>query len=50
MTPEERLEYSKLRIETAYKTFLAANVLVQNGFWNSAVDRLYYAKLYAAGI
>lgn len=47
MTPEERLEYSKLRIETAYRTFQAANVLAQNGFWNSAVNRLYYAIFYA---
>jgi uncharacterized protein (UPF0332 family) len=47
MTPEERLEYSKLRIETAYKTLQAANVLAQNGFWNSAVNRLYYAIFYA---
>lgn len=47
MTPEERLEYSKLRIETAYRTFQAANVLAQNEFWNSAVNRLYYAIFYA---
>ena len=47
MTPEERLEYSKLRIETAYRTFQAAKVLAQNGFWNSAVNRLYYAIFYA---
>ena len=47
MTQEERLEYSKLRIETAYQTFQAAKVLAQNGFWNSAVNRLYYAIFYA---
>ena len=47
MTPEERLEYTKLRVETAYKTFHAAEVLAQNGFWNSAINRLYYAIFYA---
>jgi uncharacterized protein (UPF0332 family) len=47
MTNEERLEYSKLRIETAYKTYQAARVLSQNGFWNSAINRLYYAVFYA---
>ena len=47
MTSEERLEYSKLRIETALKTYQAARVLSQNGFWNSAVNRLYYAVFYA---
>jgi len=47
MTSEERLEYSKLRIDTAYKTYQAARVLSQNGFWNSAINRLYYAVFYA---
>ena len=47
MTPDERFEYSKLRIETAHNTFQAAKVLAQNGFWNSAVNRLYYAIFYA---
>ena len=32
MTKEERLEYSKLRIETAYKTYQAAKVLSLNGY------------------
>lgn len=47
MTREERLEYSKNRIETAYKTVDAAKLLADNGFWNSAVNRLYYALFYA---
>lgn len=47
MTEEECLEYSKLRIETAYKTYQAAKVLSQNGYWNSAVNRLYYSVFYA---
>ena len=47
MTREERIEYSNLRMESAYNTFEAAKLLVQNGFWNSAVNRLYYAVFYA---
>lgn len=47
MTSDERFEYSKLRIETAHNTFQAAKVLAQNGFWNSAINRLYYAIFYA---
>jgi len=47
MTPEERKEYVKYRIETAYKTVEAAKVLAEKGFWNSAVNRLYYAIFYA---
>ncbi len=43
MTNEERKEYVNYRIETAYKTFNAAKVLADNGFWNSAVNRLYYS-------
>jgi uncharacterized protein (UPF0332 family) len=47
MTNEERNEYVKYRIESAHKTFDAAKVLAENGFWNSAVNRLYYALFYA---
>ncbi|HBE41936.1 MAG TPA: hypothetical protein DDW27_12160 [Bacteroidales bacterium] len=47
MIREERIEYSRLRIESAYNTFEAAKVLAQNGFWNSAINRLYYAIFYA---
>jgi uncharacterized protein (UPF0332 family) len=47
MTPEERIEYAKYRIESAHKTFEAAKVLAENEFWNSAVNRLYYAAFYA---
>lgn len=47
MTSAERLEYSKTRIETAYKTIEAAKLLSENGFWNSAVNRLYYSLYYA---
>lgn len=46
MTFEERKEYVKYRIESAHKTFEAAKVLAENGFWNSVVNRLYYSVFY----
>ena len=47
MTQEERSDYAKLRMESANKTFQAARLLSQNGFWNSALNRLYYSVYYA---
>ena len=47
MNPEERLEYVKYRIKSAFTTFDAAKVLADNGFWNSAVNRLYYSVFYS---
>ncbi len=47
MTNEEQNEYVKYRIESAQKTFDAAKILADNGFWNSTVNRLYYALFYA---
>ena len=47
MTFEERKEYVNYRIESAHKTFNAAKILAENGFWNSAVNRLYYSLFYA---
>ena len=45
--PEEKREYVQYRLETARKTFEAARILAENGFWNSAVNRLYYALFYS---
>lgn len=47
MTIEDRIEYANYRIESAYNTLEAAKILAVNGFWNSAVNRLYYAVFYA---
>ncbi|MEA3443110.1 MAG: HEPN domain-containing protein [Bacteroidota bacterium] len=47
MTNQERQEYVKYRIESAYKTFEAAKILSENKLWNSAVNRLYYSVFYA---
>ena len=47
MTFGEKEEYIRYRLDTAYKTLAAATVLAENGFWNSAVNRLYYSVFYA---
>jgi len=47
MTPEERKQYVEYRIDSAYKTVEAAKLLADRGFWNSAINRLYYAIFYA---
>lgn len=44
---EEKREYVLYRLETARKTFEAAKVLAENGFWNSSVNRLYYSLFYS---
>lgn len=47
MNLEDRNQYVKYRMETAYKTLDAAKVLFDNNFHNSAINRLYYAAFYA---
>ena len=47
MKPEERNDYAKYRMEKSRETLEVAALLVQNGKWNSAVNRLYYAAYYA---
>jgi len=47
MTDKERQQYVSYRMESAFNTFNAAKVLAKNGFWNSCVNRLYYAVFYA---
>ncbi|RLD56336.1 MAG: hypothetical protein DRJ05_11470 [Bacteroidetes bacterium] len=47
MNLEERKQYVEHRIQSAFKTFEAAKVLADNGFPNSAINRLYYSAFYA---
>lgn len=37
----------RYRTERANETLLEAKILIQNGFYNAAVNRLYYACYYA---
>jgi len=47
MNQDERIEYVQFRIESAYQTYNAAKSLFENEFWNSSVNRFYYAVYYA---
>ena len=47
MKENERVEYINHRINSAKKTFNAAKSLIDNEFYNSAVNRLYYSVFYA---
>lgn len=42
-------EYSNYRLQRATETLKEVEVLIENGFWNAAVNRLYYACFYAVG-
>lgn len=43
MTPEIRNEIVKYRTDKAYKLLEEVEVLLDNGLYNSAVNRMYYA-------
>ena len=47
MKPEEKNEYIHYRLESSRKTMEAAKILAESGYWNSAVNRLYYAVFYS---
>lgn len=47
MTKSTKKEYIDYRIKTAKVTLEAARSLVENGHWNSVINRLYYTCFYA---
>ena len=44
--PEDYIAY---RIQRAKETILEVEIHIQNEFWNTAVNRMYYACYYAVG-
>lgn len=42
-------DYIKYRIERATGTLEEVRVLIENKFWNTAINRMYYACFYAVG-
>lgn len=42
-------DYFKYRIELAEKTLEEVQSHLDNGFWNTAINRMYYACFYAIG-
>lgn len=48
LSPENRAEIVNYRIERAYETLKEADYNTDGGYYNAAVNRLYYACYYAA--
>ncbi|OFX24795.1 MAG: hypothetical protein A2033_03965 [Bacteroidetes bacterium GWA2_31_9] len=42
-------DYINYRINRANETILEVEVLIKNKFWNTAINRMYYACFYAIG-
>ncbi|TDB63603.1 HEPN domain-containing protein [Arundinibacter roseus] len=47
MKEQDRVQLSIYRIKRARETFNEVAILLENGLWNTAVNRLYYACYYA---
>lgn len=47
MTEEERKSLVSIRWQNARETLEEVPVHIENGFWNTAVNRMYYACYYA---
>ena len=47
MTNIQPEEYSKYRLQRAKETILEVETLIANGFWNTAISKMYYACFYA---
>lgn len=47
MTDEERTDVVRYRIENAEKTLSEVSAHIRNGYYNTAVNRMYYACFYA---
>lgn len=47
MTEEERKALVSLRLRNAWETLEEVPVHIENGFWNTATNRMYYACYYA---
>lgn len=42
-------EYAQYRIRKAKETLHEVDVLIENEFWNTCINRMYYACFYAVG-
>jgi uncharacterized protein (UPF0332 family) len=49
MTEYKPEDYSIYRIQRANETILEVETHIRNGFWNTAINRMYYACFYAVG-
>ena len=49
MTKYNREDYSADRLQRAKETIPEVETLIEGGFWNAAISRMYYACFYAVG-
>ena len=42
-------DYINYRIQRARETLVEVDILIVNKFWNTAINRMYYACFYAVG-
>ena len=49
MTEYKPDDYIKYRIAKAYETIEEVQTHIENRFWNTAINRMYYACFYAIG-
>ncbi|MDR2064921.1 MAG: HEPN domain-containing protein [Prevotellaceae bacterium] len=47
LTEEERKIVVRFRLDKSKKTFTEVSILIDNAFWQTAANRLYYACYYA---
>ena len=47
LTEQERIDIVRYRLENAHKTLAEVEIQMENGFYNTAVNRMYYACYYA---
>ena len=48
LNQQERLDIVRYRMDNAYGTLNEIRTHIENGFYNTAVNRMYYACYYAA--
>ena len=49
MTSYNSEDYDNYRIQRAKETIREVELLIENDFWNAAINRMYYACFYAVG-
>jgi uncharacterized protein (UPF0332 family) len=47
LTDEDRKQIVLLQRENARRSLQEAQIMIDNGFWNAAINRMYYACYYA---
>ena len=47
MNDQDKAELVKYRLTKARETYQEVDILIKNGLWNTAVNRLYYSCFYA---